>query len=249
MTNANFFQPHATRNHKQTALTTSTTVSIPPITASSAALKTDLDVLSRKAPPTTNVQSSLNFARSITGDAGKQPPINDTPVASDGAHNKDHVYGLGITDDDKNDKANVKAANELQATAAQKHLGGDHETGTAKTAADTSKCPDESAGRESSAPNRDALHAVAGIGDRAADRRTGAAASSSSSSTGALAAATPAVPAVPATTATATPLNAHSNERRPSWRLKFDSGCKVCNLESHTIDGIPTTDFEHYRLR
>lgn len=239
MNNANFSQPHATRNHKQTALTTSTTVSIPPVTASSAALKTDLDVLSRKASPT-NVQSSLNFARSITADAGKQPPINDTPVASDGAHNKEHVYG--ITDDDKNDKANVKAANELQATAAQKHLGGDHETGTGKTAAaaaDTNKCPDESAGRESSASNRDPLHAVAGIGDRSADRRTGAAASSS---TGALAAATPAVPAVPATTATATTLNAHSNERRPSWRLKFDSGCKVCNLESHTIDGIPTTD-------
>lgn len=218
MNNDHFFQP------KLIALTTSTTVNIPPVTSANA-LKTDLDVLNKKVS-LTNAQTSFNFT---TTDNNKQS--NNDPT-TDITH-KEHLYGLGITDDDKNDKA----ANEAQTSAAQKRLLSDIEAATllasGKHATETMKCSDESAGRDTSETNKDALNLIGGGGlsstitDRS-EKRSGL--SPITSPTSPISSTAPSASITTSTSSTIT-TNSHTNERRPSWRLKLDSGCKVRNLE------------------
>lgn len=225
------------------ALATSTTVNIPPVTASIIspnALKTDLDLLSKKASPD-NVQTSFNFMKpNTTIDTNKQSQAHID--ASTIIMHKDHLYGVGITDDDKNDEANVKAAGEAQACAAQKRLLNDMDTTTfiaaSKIGNETVKCLDESAGRDPSGLK--AMHQIGGGGnsggsdscvDRFVEKRSSASPITSPTSS---AATIDALSSATATTSTSM-IYSHSNERRPSWRLKLDSGCKVCNIEPKTM--------------
>lgn len=217
MNNDHFFQP------KLIALTTSTTVNIPPVTSANA-LKTDLDVLNKKVS-LTSVQTSFNFT---TTDNNKQSNNDST---SDIMH-KEHLYGLGITDDDKNDKA----ANEAQTSAAQKRLLSDIEAATllasGKHATDKKKCSDESAGRDTSETNKDALHLIGGISTKITDRlekRSGLSPVTSPTSPMSSTATSASISST--STSSTTTTNSHTNERRPSWRLKLDSGCKVRNLQ------------------
>lgn len=160
-------------------------------------------------------------------------------ASSDTMH-KEHLYGLGITDDDKNDKANVKAACETQASSVQKRLLSDMDTATIVAAGkvganETNKCSDGSAGRDSSGLN--ALSQMCGGGggisgtDRSVEKRSGASPITSPTSPSSIVSVSTAASSSTNAATSTTALYSHSNERRPSWRLKLDSGCKVCNLE------------------
>lgn len=149
---------------------------------------------------------------------------------------KDSLYGMGITDDDKNGKA---------AAAIQKRSLLDIDNASSLSLADklrneANKYSDENAGRESGfGTNKDATGEQQNV-----DRKTGSPTTPTSpnglyQSSGVASSAS----STPATTSTitnnnnnnnnnntntsTTSLNSHANERRPSWRLKLDAGCKV----------------------
>lgn len=220
-----------------TSSSASVTVNVPAVMSSStqqqpltnATKKTDLDLISVKLSPT-----------KLNADGSGSGGIGSGIVGS--TNTKDSLYGMGITDDDKNGKA---------AAAIQKRSLLDIDNASSLSLADklrneANKYSDENAGRE----NNFGTNKEAACEQQNVDKKTGSpttptspnglyqssgVASSASSITNVSANATPATTSSITTTnnnnnnntTTSTSLNSHANERRPSWRLKLDAGCKV----------------------
>lgn len=191
---------------------TSVTMNVPAAVMSSpppstAIKKTDLDVLSMKASPTklNTADSSNKTLTKFSTDA-----LQSNQVRKDSERT---LYGLGITDDDKNGKSTIHKRSLLDIDNASSLSLAD------KLRNEANKYSDENAGREHLGTNRDALNVAA---TEQSDKKTG----SPTTPTSPTALYQPSVVASSTSTATTT-LNSHTNERRPSWRIKSDTGCKV----------------------
>lgn len=199
--------------NSRTALTSSNTTSVtmnvpaavmssPP--SSTAIKKTDLDVLSMKASPT----------KQNTSDGNNQTltKFSTDALQSNQVH-KDSMYGFGITDDDKNGKAAIHKRSLLDIDNASSLSLAD------KLRNEANKYSDENAGREHFGTNRDALNVAT---TEQSNKKTG----SPITPTSPTALYQPSIVASSTSNATTT-LNSHTNERRPSWRIRSDTGCKV----------------------
>lgn len=187
---------------------------------STTILKTDLDMLTKKSSPT-NVQSSFNFTKNHTTDNNNQSSTSSSDLMQSNEIHKNNLYGLGITDDDKNGKTNLNTmTNETKTPTIQKRSIID--LGNASSLCNESKkYSDESAGREHLGTiNKDALNLTE---FEKAEKKSGSITTPTSPSSY-----QPIISSSSSiTSSTSTTINSHSNERRPSWRLKPDSGCKV----------------------
>lgn len=212
-----------------TSTTTSITMNVPAAVMSSshssspiANKKTDLDMLAMKVSPIKQIN---------TADCSNNQTLiklSTDSMQSNSMH-KDCMYGFGITDDDKNGKE----------AAIQKRSLFDIDNASSLSLADklrneANKYSDENAGREHlDTTNKDALNLAA---NEQYDIKTGSTTTTPTSPTSmyqpnivanttATTVASVAAAAAAATATTTT--NYHTNERRPSWRLKLDAGCKV----------------------
>lgn len=189
-----------------------------PTTLSNATKKTDLDLISIKVSPT-----KLNATADGSSSGGG------------GGNTKDSLYGMGITDDDKNGKAAIHKRSLLDIDNASSLSLAD------KLRNEANKYSDENAGRENFGTNKEArceqIDKKTGTPTTPTSpngglyQSSGVASSTSSSSSSSSSITNVSVNAAPATTSTitttTTSLNSNANERRPSWRLKLDAGCKV----------------------
>lgn len=220
-----------------TSSSASVTVNVPAVMSSStqqqqpltnATKKTDLDLISVKLSPT---KLNATMATAVATDGSGNGGGGGSGVGS--TNTKDSLYSMGITDDDKNGKA---------AAAIHKRSLLDIDNASSLSLADklrneANKYSDENAGRE----NNFGTNKEATCEQQNVDKKTGSpttptspnglyqssgVASSTSSISNVNANATPAATST-ITTTTTTSLNSHANERRPSWRLKLDAGCKV----------------------
>lgn len=162
-------------------------------------------MLSMKMSPTKH-----NTADSSNPTLTKLSIASDALQQLDSAMHKDScLYGLGITDDDKNGKAAIQKRSLLDIDNASSLSLAD------KLRNEANKYSDEnSAGREHYGTNKDALTS------EYTDKKTGSPTTPTSPTN-------LYQPTVVASSTSATTLNSHTNERRPSWRLKLDAGCKV----------------------
>lgn len=188
-----------------TATSTSVTMNVPATVMSSppsstANKKTDLDMLPMKVSPT-----KLNAADGSNQTLTKLP----TDAMQSNEMHKDSMYGLGITDDDKNGKAAIQKRSLLDIDNVSSLSLAD------KLRNEANKYSDDNAGREHLGTNKDALNLAT---TEQSDKKTGSPTTPTS----------PTALYQPGGVASSTSmLNSHTNERRPSWRLKLDAGCKV----------------------
>lgn len=184
-------------------------MNVPAVVSSSpssfATKKTDLDMLSIKASPTKLSTADSSVNHSLT-------KLSTDVIQSDQMH-KDSMYGLGITDDDKNGKAAIQKRSLFDIDNASSLSLAD------KLRNEANKYSDENAGREHLGTNKDALNVLAA---EQSDKKTGSPTTPTSPTTLYQPNAV-----VSSTSNATTTLNSHTNERRPSWRLKLDAGCKV----------------------
>lgn len=80
---------------------TAVTINVPS-NPSTATKKTDSDVLLTKTSPTTNVQTSFNFHKTVEGNQKSSSADNQTSPIKENSN-----VTLPVTDDDKNDKINI----------------------------------------------------------------------------------------------------------------------------------------------
>lgn len=219
-----------------TSSSASVTMNVPSVMSSStqqqsssiATKKTDLDLISIKVSPTKhNTIANANAADdSNSGDGGG----GGSDGQRIGTNTKDCcLYGMGITDDDKNGKAAIQKRSLLDMDNASSLSLAD------KLRNEANKYSGENAGREHFGPKTETMNVAA---CEQIDKKTGTATSptspnglyqscgvaSSTSSIGNVSAG--GAPATSSSITTST-TNCHANERRPSWRLKLDAGCKV----------------------
>ncbi|XP_031620321.1 protein phosphatase 1 regulatory subunit 12A isoform X2 [Contarinia nasturtii] len=214
-----------------TSTTTSVTMNVPAVMSSSpssiANKKTDLDSLTMKASPT---------KQNIADSSNKMITKISTDVMPSNQMHKDCMYGLGITDDDKNGKAAIQKRSLLDIDNASSLSLAD------KLRNEANKYSDENAGREHLGTNKDALNLAA---NEQTDKKTGSPTTPTSPTSlyqpNIVASSTTA--AAVATTTT----NSHTNERRPSWRLKLDAGCKF-KLEDATLPASSTNSIDNNNL-
>lgn len=188
---------------------TSVTMNVPAVMSTShsstAIKKTDLDMLTIKASPTKLSAS----ATAIDSNSNSQ---TFSKLSTD-AIQSNQMYSLGITDDDKNGKTVIHQKRSLL----------DIDNASSLSLADklrneANKYSDENAGRDHLSTSK--IDIVNAASNEQSDKKTG----SPTTPTSPTSLYQPNV--VISSTSTAT-LNSHTNERRPSWRLKLDAGCKV----------------------
>lgn len=207
-------------NHPVSSTTsTSATINVPPSTPTTK--KTDLDMLTTKASPT-NVQSSFNYNKSNSESNQKLIVTDKTNLTSQSSianeqlslltENKDNLIGLGITDDDKNnDKINTAG---IKIVNSKRSLF-DIDNATSQSLAD--KLRNEANKYSDAIGTRTTTTTVgANAGDSISESDVDKSSKIGSSPT------SPTSYQLPPGAAAL-----QTSERRPSWRLKLDSGSKV----------------------
>lgn len=220
----------STSSSSTSSTTTSVTMNVPAVMSSSpssiANKKTDLDLLTKVSPTKHNTADNSSSNQTLT-------KLSTDSMQSNQMH-KDCMYGMGITDDDKNGKAAIQKRSLLDIDNASSLSLAD------KLRNEANKYSDENAGREHLGTNKDALNQAA---NEQSDKKTGSPTTPTSPTSlyqpNIVASST--FTATAASGATTTTPNSHTNERRPSWRLKLDAGCKVTishKTQKHTKHSI-----------
>lgn len=257
---------------------TSVTVSLPSVMSTMPASttittikKTDLDMLPMKTASPTNVQNSFNFTtNNNTAENGKiQSPTKATSdsIKYDAMQSSDNnLYGMGITDDDKNQNDRLASVTNRSVTI-QTHSLFDIDNASSLSLADklrneANKYSDDNAGRDHIGTDKELTNRMDADKKLTApvtshdqvrsdtryeenkmkqtgisiNQQTHATYNFKQISSGAQSS-SPTSPTSPtsypfsgiaSSTSVPVTMNSHSNERRPSWRLKLDAGCKVC---------------------
>lgn len=257
---------------------TSVTVSLPSVMSTTAASttittmkKTDLDMLPMKTASPTNVQNSFNFTtNNNTADNKIQSPTKATidSIKYDAMQSSDNnLYGMGITDDDKNQNDRLASATNRSATIQTRSLF-DIDNASSLSLADklrneANKYSDDNAGRDhfgtdkeltnrmdadkkctttpksSSVTSHDQVRSDTRFDEKrmqtgiSINQQTYANYNFKQNSSGARSSSPTSPTSYPfsgiaSSTSAPVTMNSHSYERRPSWRLKLDAGCKVC---------------------
>lgn len=165
----------------------------------------------------------------LTKDCLQRSAANPTSFSTFNSYSDD-FYNITLTDDDKNDKINTAAAAAAGNKAAiHKRSLFDIDNASSLSLADklrneANKYSDDSAGRDNFGSNKNALN----LTETDKTKKTGTSPTSPTSYHPTM---TNVASTSTACTTTASVVNSHTsvvNERRPSWRLKLDAGCKVC---------------------
>lgn len=209
---------------------------------SNATKKTDLDLISIKVSPT-----KLNTIATAAADDGSS---GGGGGGCDGSstNTKDSLYGMGITDDDKNGKAAIQKrslldidnasslslADKLRNEAnkyADENAGRDNNFGLNKEA--TCEQIDKKTGTPTTPTSPNGLYQSSGVASSTSSSITNVNSNTTHATTST-------ITTNSTTSSTTTSLNSHANERRPSWRLKLDAGCKVKTiLHKNNQSNIP----------
>lgn len=123
-------------------------------------------------------------------------------------------YNITLTDDDKKDKINTSTVTKQSIT--HKRSIFDIEDANSLSLADKLRNEANKYSDKSSGQNRNSVNQSEG--DRTTYKKSCSTPTSPSITSNAVMATTTGNPSI---------VNSHTNERRPSWRLKLDTGCKV----------------------